>query len=102
MSIATEEKSERYPWGEVNTKPVKICCPEEITPLIERLHIIGNQMEKITCGLYSLHTRLFAGGEDAKNFEYERGTGSADDAVNSIMQLVDSSIAVLEAIHTKL
>ena len=34
MSIATNEKTGRYPWGtEVNNEPVKICSPEEVMPM---------------------------------------------------------------------
>mgnify|MGYP004475631557 FL=1 len=75
---------------------------EETPPLIERLQVIGNQMEMITCGLDNLNTRLFVGGENAKNFAYDRGTGSADDAVNNIMRLANTSLKILDDIHTKL
>lgn len=75
---------------------------EETSPLIERLQMIGNRMEMITCGLDNLNTRLFIGGENAKNFEYNRGTGSADDAVNNIARLADISLKILDDIHTKL
>lgn len=75
---------------------------EETPPLIERLQVIGNQMEMITCGLDNLNTRLFVGGENAKNFAYDRGTGSADDAVKHIAQLADISLKILDEIHTKL
>lgn len=102
MSIATEGKTERYPWGEVTTEPVKICSPEEVTPMIERLQLIGHLMEMITCGVDNLHTRLFVGGDDMKNFEYDRGTGSADDAVNNIARLADISLKILDDIRTKL
>lgn len=102
MPIATEGKIERYQWGEVNTEPVKTCCPEEVTPMIERLQMLGRQMEMIACGLDNLNTRLFIGCENAKNFEYDRGTGSADDAVNNIARLADISLKILEDIHTKL
>ena len=102
MPIATEGKIERYQWGEVNAEPVKTCCPAEVTPMIERLQLIGHQMEMITCGLDNLNTRLFTGGENAKNFEYDRGTGSADDAVNNVARLVDISLKILDEIHTKL
>ena len=74
----------------------------ETPPLIERLQMIGNQMEMITCGLDNLNTRLFVGGENAKNFTYDRGTGSADDAVKHIAQLADISLKILDEIHTKL
>ena len=102
MPSAMEGKTGRYPWGEVNTKPVKTCCPEEVTPMIERLQLIGHLMEMITCGLDNLNTRLFTGGENAKNFEYDRGTGSADDAVNNIALLADISLKILDEIHTRL
>lgn len=102
MTLATEEKTGRYPWGEVNTEPVKTCCPEEVTPMIERLQMLGRQMEMIACGLDNLNTRLFVGGENAKNFAYDQGTGSADDAVNNIARLVDTSLKILADIHTKL
>lgn len=102
MTLATEEKTGRYPWGEVNTEPVKTCCPEKVTPMIERLQMLGRQMEMIACGLDNLNTRLFVGGENAKNFAYDQGTGSADDAVNNIARLADISLKILEDIHTKL
>lgn len=102
MTMTTEEKTGRYPWGEVNTEPVKTCCPEEVTPMIERLQMLGRQMEMIACGLDNLNTRLFVGGENAKNFAYDQGTGSADDAVNNIARLADISLKILEDIHTKL
>ena len=102
MPIALEGKTERYPWGEVNSESVKTCCPEEVTPMIERLQMLGHQMEMITCGLDNLNTRLFIGCENASNFEYDRGTGSADDAVNNIAHLADISLKILEGIHTKL
>lgn len=102
MPIAIEGKTGRYPWGEVNPEPVKTCCPEKVTPMIERLQLIGNQMEMIACRLDTLHTRLFVGGDNAKNFDYDRGTGSADDAVNNIARLADISLEILEDIHTKL
>nr|DAT69431.1 MAG TPA: hypothetical protein [Caudoviricetes sp.] len=102
MPIANEGKTGRYPWGEVNAEPVKTCCPEEVTPMIERLQMLGRQMEMIACGLDNLNTRLFIGCENAKNFEYDRGTGSADDAVNNIARLADISLKILEDIHTKL
>lgn len=75
---------------------------EETPPLIERLQMLGRQMEMIACGLDNLNTRLFAGGENAKNFAYDQGTGSADDAVNNIARLVDTSLKILADIHTKL
>lgn len=56
----------------------------------------------LVCGLDNLHTRLFVGGDNAKNFDYDRGTGSADDAVNAIARLVDISLKILDDIHTKL
>lgn len=102
MPTAIEGKTERYPWGEVNPEPVKTCCPEEVTPLIERLQLIGNQMELITCGLDNLNTRLFIGGGNAANFGYDPGTGSADDAINSIARLTDISLKILSEIHAKL
>lgn len=102
MSIATEEKSGRYSWGEVNTEPAKICSPEEVTPMIERLQMLGHQMEMIACGVDNLHTRLFVGGDNMKNFEYNRGTGSADNAVNNIVQLADISLKILDEIHARL
>lgn len=103
MSIATNEKTGRYPWGtEVNNEPVKICSPEEVTPMIERLQMLGRQAEMLACGLDNLHTRLFIGGDNAKNFDYDRGTGSADDAVNAITRLIDISMKILDDIHTKL
>lgn len=102
MPIALEGKTERYPWGEVNSESVKTCCPEEVTPMIERLQMLGHQMEMIACGLDNLNTRLFIGCENASNFEYDRGTGSADDAVNNISRLADISLKILENIHTKL
>ena len=70
--------------------------------MIERLQMLGRQMEMIACGLDNLNTRLFIGCENAKNFEYDRGTGSADDAVNNIARLADISLKILEDIRTKL
>lgn len=102
MPIAKEEKTGRYPWGEVNPKQVNTCCTEEVTPLIERLQLIGNQMELITCGLDNLNTRLFIGGGNAANFGYDPGTGSADDAINNIARLTDISLKILSEIHAKL
>lgn len=102
MPIANERKTERYPWGEVNAEPVKTCCPEEVTPMIERLQILGRQMEMIACGLDKLNNRLFIGGENASNFEYNQGTGSADDAINNIARLADISLKILDRIHIAL
>lgn len=75
---------------------------EETPPLIERLQMLGHQMEMIACGVDNLNTRLFVGGENAKNFTYDRGTGSASDAINHIAQLADISLKNLDEIHTKL
>lgn len=103
MPIANEEKTGRYPWGtEVNNEPVKICSLEEVMPMIERLQMLGRQAEMLACGLDNLHTRLFVGGDNAKNFDYDRGTGSANDAVNAIAYLTDISLKILDDIHTKL
>lgn len=102
MTTAMEGKTGRYPWGQANTEPVRTCRPEEDTPLIERLQLIGNQMEVIACGLDNLNTRLFVGGEIAKHFDYDRKTGCADDAINSIAYLADISLNILDGIHTKL
>lgn len=102
MPIAKEEKTGRYPWGEVNPEPVNTCCPEEAAPLNERLQMLGRRMESITHGLEMLNIRLFIGGENSPNFEYNRGTGSVDDAVNSIACLADISMKILDEIHTKL
>lgn len=102
MPIANEGKTGCYPYGVRLAEPVKICCPEEVTPLIERLQLIGNQMEMIACGLDNLNARLFVGGENVKHFDYDRGTGCADDAINSIAYLADISLKILEDIHTKL
>ena len=103
MPIANEEKAGRYPWGtEVNNEPVKTCSPEEVMPMIERLQMLGRQTAMLACGLDNLHTRLFVGGDNAKNFDYDRGTGSADNAVNAIARLVDISMKILDDIHTKL
>lgn len=74
----------------------------ETPPLIERLQILGHLMEMVACGVDNLKTRLFISDENAKSFEYNRGTGSADDAVNNIMQLADISLKILEEIHTRL
>lgn len=103
MPVVNEEKTGRYPWGtEVNNEPVKICGPEEVMPMIERLQMLGRQAEMLACGLDNLHARLFVGDDNAKNFDYDRGTGSADDAVNAIARLVDISMKILDDIHTKL
>ena len=102
MTMAMEGKTERYPWGQTDTEPVKTCCLEEAKPMIERLQMLGRQMEMITCGLDNLNTRLFIGCENAKNFDYDQGTGSADDAVNNIARLADISLKILDEIHTKL
>lgn len=104
MPIPTEGKTEchPYPYGLQSVELARTCCPEEVTPMIERLQLIGNQMEMIACGLDNLNTRLFIGCENAKNFDYDRGTGSADDAVNNIAHLADISLKIIEEIHTKL
>lgn len=102
MPIVNEGKTECRPYGMQPAEPVKTCCPEEVTPMIERLQMLGHQMEMIACGLDNLNTRLFIGCENASNFEYDRGTGSADDAVNNISRLADISLKILENIHTKL
>lgn len=83
-------------------EPVKSCDLEKTMPMIERLQSIGDRMKMITCGLDNLNTRLFIGGENASNFEYDRGTGSAADAINGIAHLVDISLKILDEIHTKL
>lgn len=100
--MAVDRNSGRYPWGNANDEPVKSISPEEVTPMIERLQLIGHLMEMITCGVDNLRTRLFVGGDNMKNFEYDRGTGSADDAVNNIARLADISLKILDDIHTKL
>ena len=82
--------------------PVKSCDLKEIVPMIERLQLIGDMMKLITCGLDNLNTRLFIGGENASNFEYDRGMGSANDAINSIEYLANISLKILDEIHTKL
>lgn len=102
MPIANQGKTGRYPWGEVNAEPVKTGCPEEVTPMIERLQILGHQMEMIACGLDKLNNRLFIGGENASNFEYNQGTGSADDAINDIARLADISLKILDRINIAL
>ena len=102
MTMAMEGKTERYPWGQTDTEPVKTCSLEEPKPMIERLQMLGYQMAMITCGLDNLNTRLFIGCENAKNFDYDRGTGSAEDAVNNIARLADISLKILDEIHTKL
>lgn len=103
MPIANAEKSGRYPWDtEVNAEPVLTDRPEEIMPMIERLQILGRQTEMLACGLDNLYTRLFVGGDNTKNFDYDRGTGSADDAINAIARLIDISLKILDNIHTKL
>lgn len=83
-------------------KSVKSCDLKEIVPMIERLQLIGDMMKLITCGLDNLNTRLFIGGENASNFEYDRGMGSANDAINSIEYLADISLKILDEIRTKL
>ena len=102
MPIANEGKTECRPYGMRPSEPVKSCDLEETVPMIERLQLIGDRMRMITCGLDNLNTRLFIGGENASNFEYNRGTGSADDAINSIACLADISLKILDEIHTKL
>lgn len=37
-----------------------------------------------------------------KNFGYDPGTGSADDAINNIARLTDISLKILSEIHAKL
>ena len=102
MPIANAGKTGRYPWGEANAEAVKTACPEEVMPMIERLQMLVHQMEMIACGLDNLNTRLFIGGDNAKNFECDQGTGSANDAVNNIAILADISLKILDEIHTKL
>ena len=105
MPIANEGKTECRPYGMRPAEPVKSCDLEETVetvPMIERLQLIGDRMRMIACGLDNLNTRLFIGGENASNFEYNRGTGSADDAINSIARLADISLKILDEIHTKL
>lgn len=102
MPTAVEGKTEYRPYRVQSAEPVKSCDLEETVPMIERLQLIGNQMKMITCGLDNLNTRLFIGGENASNFEYDRGMGSADDAIKSIAYLADISLKILDEIHTKL
>ena len=102
MTIANEGKTERYPWGEVAAEPVQTCCSKEVTPMIERLQMLVHQMEVITRGLDNLNTRLFIGGDNAKNFECDPGRGSADEAINNILCLADISLKILDEIYTKL
>ena len=104
MPTAIEGKTEchPYPYGVRPAEPVLTDRPEEIMPMIERLQMLGRQTAMLACGLDNLHTRLFVGGDNAQNFDYDRGTGSADDAVNTIARLVDISLKILDDIHTKL
>lgn len=102
MPVANEGKVGCHPYGVQLAEPVKSCDLEETVPMIERLQLIGNQMEMITCGLDNLNTMLFIGGENASNFEYDRGMGSANDAINSIEYLANISLKILDEIHTKL
>lgn len=102
MPVANEGKVGYHPYGVQLAEPVKSCDLEETVPMIERLQLIGNQMEMITCGLDNLNTMLFIGGENSSNFDYNRGTGSAADAINGIAHLVDISLKILDEIHTKL
>lgn len=103
MPVANEGKVEYHPY-EIRrpAELVKSCDLKETVPMIERLQMLGHQMEMIACGLDNLNTRLFIGCENASNFEYDRGTGSADDAVNNIARLADISLKILDDIHTKL
>ena len=103
MPVANEGKVEYRPY-EIRrpAELVKSCDLKEIVPMIERLQTIGERMSMIACGLDNLNTRLFIGGENASNFEYDRGMGSADDAINSIAYLADISLKILDEIHTKL
>lgn len=103
MPVANEGKVEYHPY-EIRrpAELVKSCDLKETMPMIERLQSIGNQMETIACGLDNLNTMLFIGGENAPNFEYDRGMGSANDAINSIAYLADISLKILDEIHTKL
>lgn len=103
MPVANEGKVEYHPY-EIRrpAELVKSCDLKETMPMIERLQSIGNQMEMIACGLDNLNTLLFIGGENAPNFEYDRGMGSANDAINSIAYLADISLKILDEIHTKL
>ena len=103
MPVVNGGKTECRPYGMQPAEPVTSCnLKEETIPMIERLQLIGDMMKLITCGLDNLNTRLFIGGENASNFEYNRGTGSADDAINSIERLADISLKILDEIHTKL
>lgn len=102
MPVVNGGKTECRPYGMQPAEPVKSCNLEKTMPMIERLQSIGNQMKMIACGLDNLNTRLFIGGENASNFEYDRGMGSADDAINSIAYLADISLKILDEIHTKL
>lgn len=105
MPVVNEGKTEchPYPYGMHPAEPVKSCdLKEETMPMIERLQMLGRQTEMLASGLDNLHTCLFVGGDNAKNFVYNRGTGSADDAVNAIARLVDISMKILDEIHTKL
>ena len=103
MPVANEGKVEYHPY-EIRrpAESVKSCDLKEAVPMIERLQLIGDRMRMIACGLDNLNTRLFIGGENASNFEYNPGTGSADDAINSIAYLADISLKILDEIHTKL
>ena len=102
MPVANEGKVEYHPY-EIRrpAELVKSCDLKEIVPMIERLQSIGDRMKMIACGLDNLNTRLFIGGENASNFEYDRGMGSAD-AINGIAYLADISLKILDEIHTKL
>lgn len=104
MPVVNEVKTEchPYPYGKQPAETVKSCALDETMPMIERLQMLGRQTEMLACGLDNLHTRLFVGDDNAKNFDYDRGTGSADDAVNAIARLVDISMKILADIHTKL
>ena len=86
----------------VNAEAVKSYDLEETVPMIERLQSIGDIMKMIACGLDNLNTRLFIGGENTSKFEYDRGRGCADDAINSIACLADISLKIIDEIHTKL
>lgn len=103
MPVANEGKVEYHPY-EIRrpAELVKSCDLKETLPMIERLQLIGDRMKIIACGLDNLNTRLFISGENASNFEYDRGKGSADDAVNSIAYLADISLKILDEINTKL
>ena len=102
MLVANEGKVECHPYRVQPDEPVKSCDLEKTVPMIERLQSIGDRMKIIACGLDNLNTRLFIGGENASNFEYNQGTGSADDAINSIAYLANISLKILDEIHTKL